>query len=255
MLKTYKRRRLPVAQRLRRLARISNHASRKVTMFLNKPSNRLFLAAIAFAAICGCGAQTVPLSGNGIPPAVPAITVTPGTLAFGDVTLGQSTTQPVTVSSTGTANLVISAITISGSEFVLTTPPTLPLTLAPGTGKALNVAFDPTVAGNANGALAFTSNATTAPVSTVAITGAVVTATVDLTWQAPAPGNDPAIAYNVYRGAHGSGIFVAVATNVLTVSYADPTGVTGQTYDYVVKSVDAQGNLSLPSNVYTAVIP
>jgi fibronectin type 3 domain-containing protein len=43
---------------------------------------------------------------------------------------------------------------------------------------------------------------------------------------------------------------------VLTeLTYTDTTAADGQTYDYIVESVDAQGNLSSPSNIYTAVIP
>ena len=245
-----------ISSHLRR-SRCLNRTYRRVTVFLSKPLNQFFGALFLAIALAGCGAQTVSLSGAGVTPPVPAITVTPGALAFGNVDLGVATSQSVSVNSTGTANLLVSAITISGPEFALTTKPVLPLTLAPGTSSALTVAFDPTVVGSAVGALAITSNATTSPVATVAITGTVTTQgyTVGLTWTPPAAGNDPVIAYNVYRGAHGSGIYVAIATNVTSAAYTDTTVVAGQTYDYVVKSVDGSGNLSLPSNVYTAVIP
>ncbi len=79
---------------------------------------------------------------------------------------------------------------------------------------------------------------------------------VDLTWEAPASSSDPVVGYKVYRSAQGTGSYIVLNSTVLTeLTYTDTTAADGQTYDYIVESVDAQGNLSLPSNTYTAVIP
>ena len=77
---------------------------------------------------------------------------------------------------------------------------------------------------------------------------AVTTTRVDLSWQ---PGSDDVgvAGYNVYRG----GNLLASIGNV--TSYAD-TGVTaGNSYSYVVRTRDAAGRLSAPSNTATVTTP
>ncbi len=84
----------------------------------------------------------------------------------------------------------------------------------------------------------------TAPANLVASASA---SQVDLTWEAA--GDDVAVTdYTIYRDG------AAITTVGATTSYSD-TSVSASGYDYVVRAVDAAGNLSDASNTATAVVP
>lgn len=78
---------------------------------------------------------------------------------------------------------------------------------------------------------------------------------VDLRWNAPVDSRDPVVGYNVYRAASGSGRFREIADKITNLSYTDHTVLSGNSYDYMVKSVDKENVTSLPSNVITIVVP
>ena len=79
---------------------------------------------------------------------------------------------------------------------------------------------------------------------------------MNLSWDAPPSSSDPVAGYNVYRTPSGSTSYQQVNTAVLTqTAYSDTTVQAGQTYDYIVESVDAEGNSSAPSNMASVAIP
>ena len=212
----------------------------------------------------GCGV-TVPVvngssgttGGNPAPAQSQAsISIHPTTLSFGSVVLTTTATQPITISSTGNATLQITALGASGSGFALSTPPSLPLSLAPGQSATLYVTFAPTVAGDATGGLSIISNAANASTSAVTLSGTGMTKTwsVQLTWSAPVNGNT-IVGYDVFRAISGTGAFTQLNASPIAVTmYSDP-GVSTGNWDYVVRSVDVNGAVSGPSNVFTAAIP
>ena len=62
--------------------------------------------------------------------------------------------------------------------------------------------------------------------------------------------------YNVYRTPSGGTSYQQVNPAVLTqTAYSDTSVQDGQTYDYIVESVDAEGNSSAPSNMASVAIP
>jgi fibronectin type 3 domain-containing protein len=69
-----------------------------------------------------------------------------------------------------------------------------------------------------------------------------------LTWTAPAASPDLVSLYQVYRSPAGESAFALLGSSA-TTSYDDSSAVTGQTYDYVILSVDTEGTDSGPSNV------
>ncbi|MBV9609817.1 MAG: choice-of-anchor D domain-containing protein, partial [Acidobacteria bacterium] len=113
--------------------------------------------------------QSVPLTGTGTAPSFSA----PATAAFGNQLVGTSSAAtPVVLSNNGTADLVISALAISGTganQFSMTSG-TLPITVAAGTTTTVNVTFSPTSTGNKSASLAVTDNAAGSP-HAVALTG------------------------------------------------------------------------------------
>ncbi len=111
----------------------------------------------------------VPLSGSSTDVPVPQLTVSNASLAFGDVTINTSSTQTLTLRSTGTSPVVINSTSLSGSGFAVTGG-ALPATLNPGQSMTLQVAFTPTAAGAATGQLTINSNSSSGA-STIALTG------------------------------------------------------------------------------------
>jgi hypothetical protein len=191
--------------------------------------------------------------------AVPTLTINAASIAFGDVTLNTPATQSLTLTSSGTAPVLVSSITISGAGFSLGSS-TLPLTLNPKQTSTLSVQFDPTTAKTDTGTLTITSNSSSKPTATVALTGIGEAATaysVDLTWAAPSSSPDPVAKYNIYRTPSGSSSYQLMGTVSNTqLAYTDSSSVdSGQTYDYIVESVDSSGNESVPSNMASVTIP
>ncbi|MDE3200800.1 MAG: fibronectin type III domain-containing protein, partial [Acidobacteriota bacterium] len=87
-------------------------------------------------------------------------------------------------------------------------------------------------------------------------TGQSASHSVTLTWNAPASSPDPVASYNVYRASGGSTAYQLLASTGMTqTSYLDSTVLSGQTYDYVVRSVDSSGVQSSPSNTTVATVP
>jgi hypothetical protein len=94
----------------------------------------------------------------------PQLSIVPASVSFGDVTVGQTNTQTITLRNPGTANLTITQEKATGSGLVLSGI-SLPLTLVPGGSTACTLAFTPASAGNVTGALSLTSNAPNSPLS------------------------------------------------------------------------------------------
>ena len=187
------------------------------------------------------------------PATTPALSINTTTIAFGDVVLNNPATQSVTLTSSGTASVTVSAATVTGTGFTVSGA-SFPLTLSPNQTATLSIEFDPTAAGAASGSLTLSSNSSTGSSSVIALTGTGETASassqVSLTWDAPTTSTDPVAGYYVYRSPSGSSSYQQLNASAITqTSYDDTTAQAGQTYDYIVESTDASGVTSAPSNM------
>jgi fibronectin type 3 domain-containing protein len=64
------------------------------------------------------------------------------------------------------------------------------------------------------------------------------------------------VSYNVYRAPSGSTSYQQINPSTVTLtSYTDQNVEDGQTYDYIVESVDSSGVTSVPSNMASVAIP
>lgn len=228
----------------------------------------MLLAGCLLILLSGCGVRTPGTNatngtggtggtgGGGAAPQA-TIAVTPASLAFGNVALNTTATQPVSIASTGTASLQITALAVSGSGFALSPAPALPVSVASGATYIVNVVFAPTAAGDVTGGLSITSNASNTPTLNMGLSGSGIqrTYSVDLTWQVPSSSADPIAGFNVYRAVSGSGNFVQINGALVTSAAYSDTSTGPASWDYEIRSVDANGVLSAPSNVFTAVIP
>lgn len=189
-------------------------------------------------------------------PGTSTLSINAASVPFGNVALNVTSTQSLTLSSTGTAPVTISAATLTGTGFAMTGA-TIPMTLNPGQTATLNLQFDPTVLGAAAGVLTITSNSSTNATAVISLSGTGIAHEVDLTWDAPAGNGDPVAGYNVYRSPDGGTTYQLMGSidGNADTTYTDDAVQSGQSYDYVVKSFDDSGVESTPSNMTSVAIP
>jgi Abnormal spindle-like microcephaly-assoc'd, ASPM-SPD-2-Hydin len=120
------------------------------------------------------------------------LTVSPTSLAFGNVTVNTPSTLPVTLTSTGTAPVTVNSGTLTGTGFTMSGA-TFPVTLNPGLAVTLDVQFDPTATGAATGQLTIQSNSSPNATVVISLTGTGESHQVDLNWDAPSSSPDPIV--------------------------------------------------------------
>ncbi len=98
----------------------------------------------------------IPLSGTGT--AAGQLAANPASLAFGSVQDGGNLSLTDSLTNTGGANVTISQATVTGAGFSISGL-TFPMTLNPGASVTFSVVFAPQSAGNANGGITVSSNA------------------------------------------------------------------------------------------------
>jgi hypothetical protein len=218
--------------------------------------------AVTLSANAGTVSKTFALQLNA---AVATLSINATSIAFGSVNTNSPSTQTVTLTSTGALSVTVSSATISGTGFSVSGA-TFPVTLSQNQTVTLSVVFDPTAVGAATGELTIVSTSLTNPTDVISLTGTGTAALyeVNLSWYTPTSSSDPVYGYNIYRSPSGSSTYVLMgslstspelpASSELT--YTDTNNIVdGQTYDYIVESVDVSGNESVPSNMAPVTIP
>ena len=147
--------------------------------------SRQFALESIFRALCGAVALLVILvtsgcvgvTGKGTTPTVTgvAIEISPSSVTFGNVTVGQSTTKAVTLTNTGTEALTVSGISVAGTGFTASGPH-LPISLAAGQSTSISAEFKPAAAKADTGTITIASDAAGSP-SLVALSGTGTTTT------------------------------------------------------------------------------
>src|SRR5262249_43462501 len=100
--------------------------------------------------------STVSLSGTGMN-ATYSMSLTPGSVSFGNRNVGSSSTQTVQLANTGNSSVTVSQVAASGPG-VSVNGLTTPVTIAPAQSVPLNVKFSPTAGGAVAGAVTVTNN-------------------------------------------------------------------------------------------------
>ena len=180
------------------------------------------------------------------------LAVSPATLSFGSVTVGQSKTLNATLSATS-SSITVSDASMTSSEFTISGL-SLPLTLAAGKSVSFSVSFTPQSSGAASASGSFNSNAAnSSAVQALSGTGAAAPQhSVALSWN---PSSSSVVGYNVYRGSTAGGPYSKVNSMNAGTNYVDSSVQAGQTYFYVTTAVDGSGKESGNSNQTQAVIP
>ena len=105
---------------------------------------------------------SISLSGTGL--ADGSLTANPSSVSFGNITVGNNKSVPVTVTNTGGVSVTVSSASASGSGFSFTGPG-MPATINAGQSATFNAIFTPTSAGAASGTLTINSDAVNSTLS------------------------------------------------------------------------------------------
>ena len=171
--------------------------------------------SVALVSNASDSTSTVQLTGNATSPA--GTLNVPGTLSFGNVTVGTSATQNVTVTAS-TASVTISQANVTGTGFSVSGL-TLPATIAAGQSATFQVKFAPTTAGTASGSLSLVSNASNSP-SSISLSGSGVSPAGTLS------ASPTSLSFgNVTVGTSATqNVTVTASTASVTISQANVTG-------------------------------
>ena len=142
----------------------------------NPAATGAVIGQIAINSDSSGGAVVVSLSGMGIATAAPRLSISTASLNFGGVTVGSPTTQPLTLTSTGSSPVTVTAATIRGTEFRVLDR-SLPVTLSPGQSITLQIRFNPAIAGGVSGDIVIGSNSRDGVTADVTLTGTGIAAT------------------------------------------------------------------------------
>lgn len=184
----------------------------------------------------------VPLSGMGTITTTGQLSVAPAPVNFGNVTVGTTGTQAITLSASG-AGVTVSSDASSDSQFVLGGA-SFPFTIPAGQSVDYNVSFTPKASGTVSGSLTFSSNAASPTTASLIGTGTAPQHSVNLSWNASAG----VAGYNIYRSTSSTGTYVRInPTLEANTAYTDSSVVSGQTYYYEATAVNSSGQESVRS--------
>jgi hypothetical protein len=187
---------------------------------------------------------------SGITSGIATLAPSSSSVNFGNVPVSGSSSQTLTLTNSGTANVTISNVTVSGAGFNASGI-SVGTVLQPGQAASLVVTFAPAATGSASGTITVASNASNSP-NVIALSGTSGHSVV-LSWVAS---SSAVVGYNVYAGSVSGGPYSKLITSpVATTSYTDTSAQSGQTRYYVVTSVSASNVESAYSNEASATIP
>jgi hypothetical protein len=188
------------------------------------------------------------------PTSTGTLAVSPASMDFGNVGVGDSTSLTAKLSATN-ADVTVDSADWTGSGYSVSGI-TFPVMVPAGQSVNYKVTFTPPSAGTSNGSIVFTSNAGDASLQQP-FTGDGTqssTHTVALSWNA---GAASVVGYNIYRGNQSGGPYSAKLNSLLlaTNAYTDGSVQSGSTYYYVATAVDSNNVESSYSNEASAAIP
>jgi len=196
---------------------------------------------------------SIPLTGTGT--STGQLTMSPSALSYGNVDIGQTGTQTVTMNATG-ASVTINSASSNNAEFALDGA-SFPITIPAGQSASFNVGFTPKNTGTQSGTLTFSSTAPNSPeVESASGVGVQPTYSVGLSWNASDSQN--VTGYNIYRAVYANSCGAYAKLNSILnpgTSYADAAVTPGVTYCYATTAVNSSNQESTYSNQAQIAIP
>jgi hypothetical protein len=196
---------------------------------------------------------SVALSGSSIA-STKTLQVSASSLNFGSVTAGSSSSKTIVLTNTGNADVTISQIGVSGTNFALTGAGAV--TLSSGQSDSFGVQYSPTGTETDNGSVSIVSNASGSPAA-ISLSGTGTAQQVQHNVQLSWADSDSSVAgYNVYRTTtSGSGYVLVNGSLVGSDAFVDSSVQSSTTYYYVTTAVDGSGTESAYSNEAQAIVP
>jgi hypothetical protein len=198
---------------------------------------------------------TISLSGTGTASQSGQLSVTPATLALGNVVVGQSGTASGSLTASG-GSVTVTGASTNNSAFSVGGL-SLPVTIPSGQSAAFTITFSPQTAAAASATLTITSNALSSTI-TEALTGTgtpAPTHSVNLSWTAST--STDVVGYNVYRGLYSNsacGTFSKINPVLNTPTlYTDSSVANATAYCYATTAVDTSNAESSYSNIVSNV--
>jgi hypothetical protein len=170
------------------------------------------------------------------------LAVSPASMRFGNMTVGNGQSQTGTLTA-GDSSVTVSSASWDGTGFSLSGI-SFPLTIPAKQKASFTVTFTPQIAGIVLGTISFLSSATNSPTNEQ-LAGSGVQPTqnsVSLSWNSDASAVQ---GYYVYRGKQTGGPYTKISSLQSGTTYTDSTATPGQTYYYVVT---ARGTSSAESS-------
>jgi Abnormal spindle-like microcephaly-assoc'd, ASPM-SPD-2-Hydin/Protein of unknown function (DUF1573) len=146
-----------------------------VNASFDPPSVGSISGSIKIVSNAGNSPLTIPVSGVG---AQAGLAISPTSFSFGNVVDGQTKSQPITVTNTGSAALTIADVTVTGNAFSVSGLAT-PVAIDAGHTVTFSALFAPTIAGPQTGTISISSNAPNSP-NVLSLTGSGTAASVTL---------------------------------------------------------------------------
>jgi len=208
----------------------------------------------AISMTVGGGTEAVSLSGVGVSSSV-GLSVSATSITFGNVKVGSTVSRTVTLKSSGNSSVDISNVSVNGGGYTFSgvSPNTV---LDPGQSAELNVNFDPKTAGSSPGTVTISSNAPS-PKMNIALSGAGTSSqqpSVELNWDKST--SPHIVGYYVYRSLKSGNSYSKLNSQPDSgTSYMDNGVASGESYVYVVTSVNSSGVQSAYSSPIDVDIP
>ncbi len=223
------------------------------TAFFKPSASGNASGSISIASNAAGSPLVVGLSGMG-ESAMAQLKAAPGSVNFGNVTVGTKHREEVTLLNTGNVALEISSVSVSGAGFSASGGSKVSLT--PGQSIKVNIDFEAKKSGNARGALFVSSKALHSALQVGLLADAEPSGrkhSVLLTWDAS---TSAVVGYQVYRGTVSRGPYARLSSNVDRAnSFKDSTIQSGRTYFYVVTSVASDHKESSFSRQVSVTVP
>lgn len=167
---------------------------------------------------------------------------------------GNVTSQPLTITASGSQAVTINALSFSNNAFSNSWV-TLPVALSPGQSLTFKVSAQPETA-VMQGTLTIGTSAGNSVVQLTETAAPSTTAhSASLKWGPPSTGI-PTGSYDVDRAVSGSTYFSHIGSTPASVTnWTDYSPQAGQTYQYRVRALNHDGDTGPPSNLITLKIP
>jgi Abnormal spindle-like microcephaly-assoc'd, ASPM-SPD-2-Hydin/Protein of unknown function (DUF1573) len=239
----------------------SNNAAVTVPTSVTVPANATsatFTATIKAVTTAQTAALTATSNGAStafslkLNPSTSTLTVSSTSVSFGNVTVGLTAKQTITLSDTGTAPVTISSLTVSGSSFT-TTGMTAPTTLKPGQSATLTLQFNAGQASTFTGTLTIASNASPSKiVVNMSGTGAASLSALSCSSASLTGGGSDACTVTLSGAAPDSGLVVALSSSNAAVSVPAavtvPSGAKTSTFNATTTAVSSAQSVTLTAS-------